>query len=146
MLLRSDSQLMFSLYIHLFFDDGKEKDATFNKGDYCLLKIRRNNSKYNIAGQIIGIDPIMINCHPNPEFTAHLIVDCARRFKSARLRVPVEDVLDFRIVSREHLLDLYPDYIITDDMFVDSSIPDTPDHIYEAAAINYGGIDFAGVY
>lgn len=146
MLLRSDSQLLFSLYIHLFFDDGKEKDATLNTGDYLILKIRRNNSKYNIAGQIIGIDPIMINYHPNPEFTAHLIVDCAFRFKSARLRIDVNDILNFKVVKKEDLLDLYPDYIITDDMFTDTSTPETPNNLYEAATINYGGIEFAGIY
>lgn len=142
MLLYGDSQLLFSLMVHLVFDDDTEKKAELNTGDYILLKVRRNGSKFNLAGKIVGIDPVMLNTHPDPKFTAHLIVDCARQFKSTRLRISVNDILNFKVVSRDDILDLYPDYIITDDMFKEPPTPTDADKLYNSGAIDFGGLDY----
>lgn len=121
MLLRHETHLNWNLNLHLYFDDNTEKQDTIEEGYYILLKFRRDNNKYNRAGRVVKIDPVMVRNMP-PSFTGTLVVDFSGRYNASRVRIDAGDILDYRIVSEEQIRSLGPDYLITDEMFKTSYI------------------------
>lgn len=144
MLLQNNTQILFSLNIKLSFDTGVTKVGTVEAGDYLLLKFNYDGNKYKKACKIVDIQPIVLSTQP-VSYSAILIVDCSGKFSAERLKVASKDILDFRIVTKEFIDSLAPDYEITDDMFDGNATPIVPKEIYKIPGVGVAGVDEARI-
>ena len=122
MLLRSESRLDWVLHLNLVFDDDTTKEATIQPGQYLLLKFRRDNTKFNRAGMVKKIEPVVVSDKVPMIFDSCIVMDFSAKYSASRVRIKTGDILDFRVVTQEEIQALAPDYIITDEMFDDTFI------------------------
>lgn len=143
MLISQDIQLYWQLGLQLHFDDGSTKSGIIKDNDYLYVKFRRNNNTYIKAGRVVAVNPVMLDTQP-VSFTGSLIMDFSGQFKASQVRLPAKDILDFRVVTKEQVDSLAPDYIVTEDMLNEDITPDPPAPPVEVEP-TVGGIDKAGI-
>lgn len=139
MLLQNTSQLLFSVEIRLLFDNGSTKNGIFNVNDYLLLKFNYNGNKLLKACKLVDIRPVIMNTQPE-SYTSKLIIDCSDKFSANRLIIPIKDILNFRIVNKDFIKSLAPDYKVTEDMFNGGTLTPIPDEKYKRPGVNIGGV------
>lgn len=139
MLLQNNSQLLFSVDIRLLFDDGSTKSGVFNVNDYLLLKFNYNGNKLLKACKLLDIRPVVMNTQPE-SYSSKLVIDCSDKFAAKRLIIPTKDILNFRIVNKDFIDSLAPDYKVTEDMFKGDMLAPVPEEKYKRPGVNIGGV------
>lgn len=144
MLIQNNTQLLFSLYVSLTFDNGSTKDCKVNPGDYLLLKFRYNGNKLYRACKVLGIQPIILNTQPE-SYAASLLVDCSTKFNAERLKVSSMDILNIRRVDADYIASLAPEFNVTEDMINADATPATPDELYKRPGVEIAGVGEARI-
>lgn len=139
MLLQNNTQLQFLVDIKLTFDDGTTKAGTIEEGDYLLLKFNYDGNKLSRACRVVAIQPIVLNTQPE-SYAASLIVDCSEKYQGERLKVSCANILDFKIVTKEYVDSLAPDYEITEDMFEGGEMEPVPEEMEDRPGVGIAGV------
>ena len=142
MLLQNNTQVKFELDVKLTFDNGTTKVGTIKEGDYLLLRFLYNGEKLMRACQVTTIQPVQLDTQPI-SYAASLIVDCSTKFGGERLKVASKDILDIRMVDKDFMDSLEPDFIVTDDMINQPSIPETPKKPFQKPGVEIAGVSSA---
>lgn len=139
MLLQNNTQVIFSLDVKLTFDNGTTKVGILKANDYILLRFKYNGNKLLRACRIVDIQPVILTTQPE-SYAASLVVDCSTKFSAERVRVASKDILNFRIVDKDFIDSLAPNYEITDDMINQDVIPATPQELYQRPGVGIAGV------
>lgn len=140
MLLENNTQVLFALNVVLSFDDSTTKAVVVEEGDFILAKFMYNGNKLKRAARIVSIDPIILDTQP-VSYAATLMLDCSTKFGAERLKVASKDILDIRLVDEDFMNSLSPEFMITDDMIAQPSIPETPKKPFQKPGVEIAGID-----
>ena len=138
-LLQNNTQVIFSVDIALTFDDGTTKRSTIEVGDYLLLKFNYDGNKMTKACRVVDITPIVLNTQPE-SYAASLVVDCSDKFNGQRLKVACKNILNLRIVTKDYVDSLAPDYIVTDDMLNEDNLAPVPGDIEDRPGVGIAGV------
>ena len=138
-LLQNNTQVIFSVDIALTFDDGTTKRNMIEVGDYLLLKFNYDGNKMTKACRVVDITPIVLNTQPE-SYAASLVVDCSDKFNGQRLKVACKNILNFRVVTKDYVDSLAPDYIVTDDMLDEDNLTPVPGDMEDVLAISFTGM------
>lgn len=84
--------------LSLFFDDDSVKKGTLEVGDIIELTYRRDHKKRKDTGKIINIY-IFANGLPSNRETVVLELDFSDEYESRKVRVPIQDIIDFNIIK-----------------------------------------------
>lgn len=118
MLLRSKTDLLCTVSMILYFDNGTEKEVTFKENDYILIKSRYNGNKFVDVAKVNKVLPIFDSIG---KFEGcKLVLDLAKQFNSNRITINTNDILNVKLITKEAAMDLYncgDDLVITDEMF-----------------------------
>lgn len=142
MLLENNTQVLFAVNVKLTFDNNTKKEVVVEEGDYLLMKFMYNGNKLKRACRVVAINPVVLDTQP-VSYTASLIVDCSTKFGAERLKVASKDILDIRMVDKDFMESLEPDFNITDDMINQPSIPETPKKPFQKPGVEIAGVDAA---
>lgn len=112
MLLRNESKILYSLLVHLVFDDYTYKEAEIKINDIVDLSFRRNQCKLSSKGKITNIKPIVksekaFECIPTeyninnalPEIDAIIYIDSSTEYESFKVQIKLSDVLDINTIN-----------------------------------------------
>lgn len=138
-LLQNNTQVIFSVNVALTFDDGTTKKDTIEVGDYLLLKFNYDGNKLSRACRVVDITPIVLNTQPE-SYAASLVVDCSDKFSGQRLKVACKNILNFRIVTKDYVDSLAPDYIVTDDMLNEGNLEPVPGDLEDKPGVGIAGV------
>ena len=138
-LLQNNTQVIFSVNVALTFDDGTTKKDTIEVGDYLLLKFNYDGNKLSRACRVVDITPIVLNTQPE-SYAASLVVDCSDKFSGQRLKVACKNILNFRIVTKDYVDSLAPDYIVTDDMLNEDNLEPVPGDLEDKPGVGIAGV------
>lgn len=138
-LLQNNTQVIFSVNVALTFDDGTTKKDTIEVGDYLLLKFNYDGNKLSRACRVVDITPIVLNTQPE-SYAASLVVDCSDKFSGQRLKVACKNILNFRIVTKDYVDSLAPDYIVTDDMLNEDNLEPVPGDLEDRPGVGIAGV------
>lgn len=138
-LLQNNTQVIFSVNVALTFDDGTTKKYTIEVGDYLLLKFNYDGNKLSRACRVVDITPIVLNTQPE-SYAASLVVDCSDKFSGQRLKVACKNILNFRIVTKDYVDSLAPDYIVTDDMLNEDNLEPVPGDLEDKPGVGIAGV------
>lgn len=138
-LLQNNTQVIFSVNVALTFDDGTTKKDTIEVGDYLLLKFNYDGNKLSRACRAVDITPIVLNTQPE-SYAASLVVDCSDKFSGQRLKVACKNILNFRIVTKDYVDSLAPDYIVTDDMLNEDNLEPVPGDLEDKPGVGIAGV------
>lgn len=138
-LLQNNTQVIFSVKVALTFDDGTTKKDTIEVGDYLLLKFNYDGNKLSRACRVVDITPIVLNTQPE-SYAASLVVDCSDKFSGQRLKVACKNILNFRIVTKDYVDSLAPDYIVTDDMLNEDNLEPVPGDLEDKPGVGIAGV------
>lgn len=138
-LLQNNTQVIFSVNAALTFDDGTTKKDTIEVGDYLLLKFNYDGNKLSRACRVVDITPIVLNTQPE-SYAASLVVDCSDKFSGQRLKVACKNILNFRIVTKDYVDSLAPDYIVTDDMLNEDNLEPVPGDLEDKPGVGIAGV------
>ena len=138
-LLQNNTQVIFSVNVALTFDDGTTKKDTIEVGDYLLLKFNYDGNKLSRACRVVDITPIVLNTQPE-SYAASLVVDCSDKFSGQRLTVACKNILNFRIVTKDYVDSLAPDYIVTDDMLNEDNLEPVPGDLEDKPGVGIAGV------
>ena len=138
-LLQNNTQVIFSVNVALTFDDGTTKKDTIEVGDYLLLKFNYDGNKLSRACRVVDITPIVLNTQPE-SYAASLVVDCSDKFSGQRLKVACKNILNFRIVTKDYVDSLAPDYIVTDDMLNVDNLEPVPGDLEDKPGVGIAGV------
>lgn len=138
-LLQNNTQVIFSVKVALTFDDGTTKKDTIEVGDYLLLKFNYDGNKLSRACRVVDITPIVLNTQPE-SYAASLVVDCSDKFSGQRLKVACKNILNFRIVTKDYVDSLAPDYIVTDDMLNEGNLEPVPGDLEDKPGVGIAGV------
>lgn len=138
-LLQNNTQVIFSVNVALTFDDGATKKDTIEVGDYLLLKFNYDGNKLSRACRVVDITPIVLNTQPE-SYAASLVVDCSDKFSGQRLKVACKNILNFRIVTKDYVDSLAPDYIVTDDMLNEDNLEPVPGDLEDKPGVGIAGV------
>lgn len=138
-LLQNNTQVIFSVNVALTFDDGTTKKDTIEVGDYLLLKFNYDGNKRSRACRVVDITPIVLNTQPE-SYAASLVVDCSDKFSGQRLKVACKNILNFRIVTKDYVDSLAPDYIVTDDMLNEDNLEPVPGDLEDKPGVGIAGV------
>ena len=116
MLLRNESKILYSLLVHLVFDDYTYKETEIKIGDIVDLSFRRNQCKLSSKGKITNIKPIVksekaFECIPTeyninnalPEIDAIIYIDSSTEYESFKVQIKLSDILDINTVNDEEV-------------------------------------------
>lgn len=142
MLLENNTQVLFAVDVKLTFDNNIKKEVVVEEGDYLLMKFMYNGNKLKRACRVVAINPVILDTQP-VSYTASLTVDCSTKFGAERLKVASKDILDIRMVDKDFMESLEPDFNITDDMINQPSIPETPKKPFQKPGVEIAGVDAA---
>ena len=143
MVIQNYTELHFTLEVRLTFDDSTTKVAFVNDGDYLLLYFRYNGSKIMRPCKVVKLLPVELDTDP-VSWGCSLLIDCSTKFSSNRLKVSSKDILNIRVVDKDLINSLAPDYIVTEPMFRDDTIlPAVPEEIYMIPGVGIAGVDKA---
>lgn len=142
MLLENNTQVLFALDVILSFDNSTTKRVVVEEGDYLLAKFMYNGNKLKRACRVVSIDPVILDTEP-VSYAASLILDCSTKFGAERLKVASKDILDIRLVDKDFMASLEPEFVITDDMIALPSIPETPKKPFQRPGVEIAGVDVA---
>lgn len=84
--------------LSLFFDDDSVKKGTLEVGDIVELTYRRDHKKRKDTGKISNIY-IFANGLPSNRETVVLDLDFSDEYESRKVRVPIQDIIDFNIIK-----------------------------------------------
>ena len=138
-LLQNNTQVIFSVNVALTFDDGTTKKDTIEVGDYLLLKFNYDGNKLSRACRVVDITLIVLNTQPE-SYAASLVVDCSDKFSGQRLKVACKNILNFRIVTKDYVDSLAPDYIVTDDMLNVDNLEPVPGDLEDKPGVGIAGV------
>ena len=138
-LLQNNTQVIFSVNVALTFDDGTTKKDTIEVVDYLLLKFNYDGNKLSRACRVVDITPIVLNTQPE-SYAASLVVDCSDKFSGQRLKVACKNILNFRIVTKDYVDSLAPDYIVTDDMLNEDNLEPVPGDLEDKPGVGIAGV------
>ena len=138
-LLQNNTQVIFSVDIALTFDDGTTKRSMIEVGDYLLLKFNYDGNKMTKACRVVDITPIVLNTQPE-SYAASLVVDCSDKFNGQRLKVACKNILNFRVVTKDYVDSLAPDYIVTDDMLDEDNLTPVPGDMEDRPGVGIAGV------
>lgn len=144
MLLQNNTQVIFSLKVKLTFDNCTTKVCNVNVGDYLLLRFRYNGNKMLRACRVVAIQPVILDTQPE-SYAASLIVDCSTKFRAERLKVPSINILNIRVVDKEFVDSLAPDYEVTEDMVNKDALAAIPEELPEIPGVGIAGIGVARI-
>ena len=85
------------------------------------------------------ITPIVLNTQPE-SYAASLVVDCSDKFSGQRLKVACKNILNFRIVTKDYVDSLAPDYIVTDDMLNEGNLEPVPGDLEDKPGVGIAGV------
>lgn len=142
MLLENNTQVLFAVDVILVFDNSTTKRVVVEEGDLLLMKFMYNGNKLKRACRVVSIDPVILETQP-VSYAASLTVDCSTKFGAERLKVASKDILDIRMVDKDFMESLKPDFIITDDMINQPSIPETPKKPFQKPGVEIAGVSAA---
>lgn len=142
MLLENNTQVLFAVDIRLTFDNSTTKRTIVEEGDYLLMKFMYNGNKLKRACRVVMINPVILETQP-VSYAASLTVDCSTKFGAERLKVASKDILDIRLVDKDFMESLEPDFIITDDMINQPNIPETPKDPFRRSGVEIAGVSTA---
>lgn len=104
MLVRNTSKLILQVELELYFDDGTTKREIVGEGDIIRLIFRRNYKKVDNVGVVRGITTTVnqkrMSVYGKDKINTCLIMDFSEDFESKHLLVPVDDILDFEMVTK----------------------------------------------
>ena len=138
-LLQNSTQVIFSVEVTLAFDDGTTKKDIIEVGDYLLLKFTYDGNKLSRACRVVDISPIVLNTQPE-SYAASLIVDCSDKFSGQRLKVACKNILNYRIVNKDYVDSLAPDYIVTDEMMNEDNLEPVPEDLEDRPGVGIAGV------
>ena len=138
-LLQNNTQVILSVDIALTFDDGTTKRSTIEVGDYLLLKFNYDGNKMTKACRVVDITPIVLNTQPE-SYAASLVVDCSDKFNGQRLKVACKNILNYRIVNKDYVDSLAPDYAVTDDMMNEENLSPVPEDLEDKPGVGIAGV------
>lgn len=138
-LLQNNTQVIFSVNVALTFDDGTTKKDTIEVGDYLLLKFNYDGNKLSRACRVVDITPIVLNTQPE-SYAASLVVDCSDKFSGQRLKVACKNILNFRIVNKDYVDSLAPDYVVTDEMLNEDALEPVPEDTEDIPGVGIAGV------
>ena len=138
-LLQNTTQVIFSVEVTLTFDDGTKKKDTINVGDYVLMKFMYDGNKLTKACRVVDITPIVLNTQPE-SYAASLIVDCSDKFSGQRLKVACKNILNFRVVNKDYVDSLAPDYVVTDEMLNEDALEPVPEDTEDIPGVGIAGV------
>lgn len=139
MLIQNNTIVNFSVDIVLTFDDSTTKRGTIEVGDYLLLKFNYDGNKLTKACRVVDITPIILNTQPE-SYTASIVVDCSDKFNGSRLKVACKNILNFRIVNKDFIDSLAPDYVVTDSMLEEDDLEPVPEDIEDRPGVGIAGV------
>lgn len=142
MLLENNTKVLFAVDVRLTFDNSTTKRTVVEEGDYLLMKFMYNGNKLKRACRVVSIDPVILETQP-VSYTASLLVDCSTKFGGERLKVASKDILDIRMVDKDFMDSLEPDFIVTDDMISQPSIPEAPKKPFQKPGVEIAGVSSA---
>lgn len=142
MLIQNNINLDFKLHLLLSFDDGTTKSVYVKEDDYLLLYFRYNGTKIMRACQVIKLLPVQLETDP-VSWGCSMLIDCSTKFTANRLKVSSKDVLNVRVVNEDYIKALAPDYIITEDMIREGSLPAVPSEFYMIPGVSIAGVNQA---
>ena len=100
MLLKNESQLILQLKMNLVFDDNTKKDGIICVGDVVKLAYRRDAKRVEGIGTIRQITTSFNSSNAFKFFiNPTILVDFSTNYSSNKVRIPVDDILDFEILS-----------------------------------------------
>lgn len=91
MLIRNHCDIIISLKVDLYYDDGSEKHVNLNKNDKVIISYRHNGKKKTISGKIINIR-IVSEIDRKPY--GILYIDFSEDFQSRQERIATYDIID----------------------------------------------------
>jgi len=138
-LLQNTTQVIFSVEVTLTFDDGTTKKDTINVGDYVLMKFMYDGNKFTKACRVVDITPIVLNTQPE-SYAASLVVDCSDKFSGQRLKVACKNILNFRVVNKDYVDSLAPDYVVTDEMLNEDALEPVPEDTEDIPGVGIAGV------
>lgn len=138
-LLQNTTQVIFSVEVTLTFDDGTTKKDTINVGDYVLMKFMYDGNKLAKACRVVDITPIVLNTQPE-SYAASLVVDCSDKFSGQRLKVACKNILNFRVVNKDYVDSLAPDYVVTDEMLNEDALEPVPEDTEDIPGVGIAGV------
>lgn len=142
MVIQNHTELDFTLEVRLTFDDATTKVAKIKEEDYLLLYFRYNGSKIMRACRVVKLIPVELETDP-VSWGCSLLIDCATKFSSNRLKVSSKDILNIRVVSKDFIESLAPDYLVTEEMLRDGELAAVPEEIYRIPGVHIAGVDQA---
>lgn len=101
MLIKTDYEIITQLKIHLAFDDDTVKEDILKKGDIVHIVFKRKFKRIEKTGRIVRITPVL-NSELKGFYSMNKVVlemDFAEDYKSYRLKIPVEDIIDYKIIE-----------------------------------------------
>ena len=100
MLLKNESQLILQLKVDLVFDDNTKKDGIICVGDVVKLAYRRDAKRVEGIGTVRQITTSFNSSNAFKFFiNPTILVDFSSNYSSNKVRIPVDDILDFEILS-----------------------------------------------
>ena len=139
MLLVNNTEIQFTLHVHLEFDTGATKDVTINAGDYILIKFKYDGMTMYRACRVVDIQPIVLQTQP-VSYASQFMIDCSTKFAAERLRVASKDILNVRIVNKDYIDSLAPDYVVTEGMVSQGALEPVPEEEYARPGVGIMGI------
>ena len=145
MVLEQNVQMLWNMKLNIKFDNDTSKETIIEEGMYLLVKFRRNGNTYSRAGRVINVQPVLLETQP-VSFTGCLEMDFSGKYRASRIRIGGHDILNFRVVTQAQIENLGPDYVITDDMFEETTVlPALPDETEEGNGVDLAGPDASKV-
>ena len=145
MVLEQNVQMLWNMKLNIKFDNDTSKETIIEEGMYLLVKFRRNGNTYSRAGRVINVQPVLLETQP-VSFTGCLEMDFSGKYRASRIRIGGHDILNFRVVTQAQIENLGPDYVITDDMFEETTVlPALPDETEEGNGVDLAGLDASKV-
>ena len=142
MLLENNTTVLFAVDVRLTFDNSTTKRVVVEEGDYLLMKFMYNGNKLKRACRVVAINPVILETQP-VSYAASLMVDCSTKFGAERLKVASKDILDIRMVDKDFMDSLEPDFVVTDDMINQPSIPEAPKKPFQKPGVEIAGVSTA---
>lgn len=102
MIIKSETEIITQLKIHLEYDDGRIKSDILSVGDILDLTFRRHFKKHRMTGKITKIIPYeWNNTIYNSPTDVILEVDFSDNYQSLKLRIHTYDIIDFNKVNTD---------------------------------------------
>ena len=113
MLLNNLSKLILQIELNLVFDDNTKKTGIVKVGDTVKITYRRDYEKHEGIGVIRQITTALNSKNSKNLFiNPTILVDFSKNYESQKVRIPVEDILDFEILTKDKYKPPFEEIII----------------------------------